>query len=618
MPTQSVIQRRVFYGTQQPDLVPPTWTSKFTQGDIFFCPTNNTIYTYNFSLKSWEANFFCERGGAGGKTITGSSINASGHLIISYSDSTSQDVGKVVGDAGQPGATPIFQSGNTTTLPAGSSATATVRLVAPNTYAIDMAIPQGQAGSGGGGGNISVYGSMLQLLKSGQTTGMALCTGFHSGTNFGSQLWYVDTAISAADQVNHFKSSSGANCWHRVAPTAGLDVTQFGAPSGTKTLAQYGYTQTDVNLLFDSTYGLTIADFADDAAWITTTRGWLKGYMFVSQSPVILNISKGADAGKQNNAYNASVVVNSGNGMRINLVGQDTTAIKRKALDFNEAENSNPFAAASFHLSNYNVVGIPGKNQAFSDIDASYGATIRNMHYNDVDYPTKQYHCMLTGYYNNIAWNPIKGYLNASMVGYPGANETNSGGNMSTVMDSRVYATGRTVVGWETNRSSSPRYLQNIFEGQSGSTPVNGILIDYGSATTCKDGEIDGFHSEITASDAMIRLKLPNSGNFKIRNLWNQYPQRALISNEGSTGYPNIVVQDFPWMAAGTKFKSIGGYIYFDNATENDLSQAQYWTDAPPVFFTQIRHTGGLIQKSTYPFKFQGSMTLNDKDVATK
>lgn len=53
------------------------------------------------------------------------------------------------GAAGIPGSTPSFVTGTVTTLAPGSPATASVRTVATNTYAIDIGVPQGSAGAAG-------------------------------------------------------------------------------------------------------------------------------------------------------------------------------------------------------------------------------------------------------------------------------------------------------------------------------------------------------------------------------------------------------------------------------------------------------------------------------------
>lgn len=483
---------------------------------------------------------------------------------------------------------------------------------------------QGPAGSGGGGSQV-MLNSMLELLNYNSFTGIIFIKGFHAGIYYGESFWFADNNIAIADYVNHFKSKINPSyCWHRVKTKPGLDDTDFGAPGGTNNLASKGYTQQDVNALFDPMYGITTAYNIDDAAHITTGKGWLKGYMFVSQSPVIINTRFDVDMGKQNDVYGKSIVINNGNGMRVNLLGTNQTQYKRKAASFAEAEGNigqgDAFGATSIHINGYNVNGIEGLNQTFSDIDASFGSSVTYNHFASVDYPTKQYHSMMTKYEGNIIWSPIKGYQNMSMAGtHAGGDENNSGGNMSLIMNNRIYATARTQVGFETNRSSSPFYFNNIFEGQQGALPGIGFLVDFGTSTTCKGGVNFNSHGEIKCADAMIKLKLPASGNFNIDQFWMQAQGNIIDVVPNGGGYPNIVVENMPWIPSGSYFGASTAYWYFINSTENDIFNSSYWKNGTlPNFLTQVKHTGGLIQKSNYPFKFIGSMTLNDKEVATK
>jgi len=607
-----VTQKRTFTYSQNPISNPPTWSSKFLTGDQLVCTKDSSLYTYDAVGKKWVVAMYGSKGsGAGGKSIATCVINTSGQLVIYYTDGTNDNVGRVVGLPGADGAN--GQNGLN-----GQNGAQGVKGDKGDTGETG---PQGPPGTGTGG-NISVYVSTLQMLKSAQTTGIAVVMSFHAGSGYGSGMWYVDGNTSQADFVNHFKNSAGTSCWHRVSPKNCLDDVDFGAPAGTKTLAQLGYSQADINLLYDNTYAITPSDNADDAAHITTGKGWLKNYMCISQSPIVINIKRDVDMGKQNDTYGKAIVINQGNGMKINMLANNQSVYKRKASSFAEAEGNigrgDAFGATSIHIDGYQFEGF-GTNQTATDIDASYGSSVTRNHYNNVAKCIMQSHSMLTLSLLNIMWSPVKGYTNQSMYGiYPDATQENSGGNMSMILLNRVYATNNTDMAFETNRSSSPMYIQNIIEGASGNKPRIGINIDYGTGTTYKDGLIDGLHSEITALDAMIKLQLSSSGNFKIKNLWNQYPNN-LIDPSATPGYPNVSVEDMNWLAPGTYFTKGTGYWFFDNCTENDLFQTSLWKGGlVPNFLTQIKHTGGLIQKSNYPFKFEGSMTLNGLNVATK
>ncbi len=636
-----VTQKRCFWGDKNPVTSPPTWSSKFLTGDYYLYSKDSSIYTYNSVSKVWALAVNGLRGGGGGRYLVTCVINGTGSLMAYYSDGTQDNLGVVVGMDGKDGSN--GQNGlngtngangqaatitvrNTTTLPAGSSAIVTNVGTSSNAV-LDFGIPQGKDGSGGSGGNISVYVSTLQMLKSAQTTGIAVVMSFHAGSGYGSGMWYVDGNTSQADFVNHFKNSAGTSCWHRVSPKPCLDDVDFGAPSGTKTLGQYGYTQTDINLLYDATYAITTGDYADDAAHITTGKGWLKNYMCISQSPVIINTKRDVDLGKKNTAYANAEIFNSGNGQRVNMLGTNQTGYKRKAASWTESENDNDFAGATFNYSGYVVVGIEGANQTFINTDASFGMTTRMMHVNSVDYPFVQYHCMQTELSNINVWSPKIGFQNLSMTGlYPDANSSNSGGNMVLYSNTRVYCTPRTTYGWKNFESSSPVWQNTISEGPAGGL-VASVLVENGNATVTKDAVIRTIHLENmpTATGSQIQLKTQREFTFTLADVWSQ-GSGTLVSLQGSNGSPRIFMDRTPWIRGkDVKFDNAGTtaqWNFLDTQVfDGDLNESAYWVGGVVPAWLKIEGMGIQCYQrtSTYNYKVNGGgFMYNSKDVLTK
>lgn len=612
-----VTQKRTFTYSQNPISNPPTWSSKFLTGDQLVCTKDSSLYTYDAVGKKWVVAMYGSKGsGAGGKSIATCVINTSGQLVIYYTDGTNDNVGRVVGLPGADGAN--GQNGLN-----GQNGAQGVKGDKGDTGETG---PQGPPGTGTGG-NISVYVSTLQMLKSAQTTGIAVVMSFHAGSGYGSGMWYVDGNTSQADFVNHFKNSAGTSCWHRVSPKPCLDDVDFGAPSGTKTLGQYGYTQTDINLLYDATYAITTGDYADDAAHITTGKGWLKNYMCISQSPVIINTKRDVDLGKKNTAYANAEIFNSGNGQRVNMLGTNQTGYKRKAASWTESENDNDFAGATFNYSGYVVVGIEGANQTFINTDASFGMTTRMMHVNSVDYPFVQYHCMQTELSNINVWSPKIGFQNLSMTGlYPDANSSNSGGNMVLYSNTRVYCTPRTTYGWKNFESSSPVWQNTISEGPAGGL-VASVLVENGNATVTKDAVIRTIHLENmpTATGSQIQLKTQREFTFTLADVWSQ-GSGTLVSLQGSNGSPRIFMDRTPWIRGkDVKFDNAGTtaqWNFLDTQVfDGDLNESAYWVGGVVPAWLKIEGMGIQCYQrtSTYNYKVNGGgFMYNSKDVLTK
>lgn len=133
---------RFFTNSGVPVAAPP---SGYRKPDVMIDLLTSKAYEWKTSVWTEKPNFF----GVANKSVASCAVDPSGNLIITYTDATTQNAGKVVGSTG---ATPILQNGNTTTLAFGNPASLTLRVTAPNTYAIDAAIPQGKDGTGGTGG----------------------------------------------------------------------------------------------------------------------------------------------------------------------------------------------------------------------------------------------------------------------------------------------------------------------------------------------------------------------------------------------------------------------------------------------------------------------------------
>lgn len=133
---------RFFTTTGLPVSAPPVG---YKLPDVMIDLSTHKVYQYSSSKWNEQPNFFGLTGS--GKSITSTSIDPTGHLIVFYSDGTTSNLGVVVG---ANGSTPTMQTGNTTTLPYGQPAALSIRALSNNTYAVDAAIPQGKDGTGGG------------------------------------------------------------------------------------------------------------------------------------------------------------------------------------------------------------------------------------------------------------------------------------------------------------------------------------------------------------------------------------------------------------------------------------------------------------------------------------
>jgi hypothetical protein len=86
---------RFFTMTGVPTSAPPTG---YKLPDVMIDLNTSKAYQYSASKWTEQVDFFSKK-----KGINSCTINSSGNLIITYSDGSSQDVGHVVGDKGDPG-----------------------------------------------------------------------------------------------------------------------------------------------------------------------------------------------------------------------------------------------------------------------------------------------------------------------------------------------------------------------------------------------------------------------------------------------------------------------------------------------------------------------------------
>lgn len=142
-------------------------SSTFPKGSVMHVTNENAIYTADTKARypHWTKSFDFS-GPAGGRGVdTMYTVNDS-ILMVKYTDGTVHTVGKTKGAKGDkgdkgdsikgdPGPAPFIVQGTTTTGAAGSAASATLRLVSPNTYAYDFVLPKGADGAPGSGGVMS-------------------------------------------------------------------------------------------------------------------------------------------------------------------------------------------------------------------------------------------------------------------------------------------------------------------------------------------------------------------------------------------------------------------------------------------------------------------------------
>jgi len=132
---------RFFTNTGVPVNAPP---AGYRKPDVMIDLSTSKVYSWANSVWTEQKNFF----GIANKSVQSCAIDGSGNLIITYTDTTTQNVGKVVGANGQ---TPVFGTPTAQTLPAGSQATVT-QTGTPLNPVLNFGIPKGDKGESGGGG----------------------------------------------------------------------------------------------------------------------------------------------------------------------------------------------------------------------------------------------------------------------------------------------------------------------------------------------------------------------------------------------------------------------------------------------------------------------------------
>ena len=172
------------------------------------------------------------------------------------------------GNPGQPGAPGVngmngqaasITVGTTATLPPGSNATVS-NSGSSSSAVLNFGIPQGQDGSGGGN---SVYLSLIDLLNS-TSYNLSTVAAFHKGyytAHSGGD--FIFDANTTADYVHKFPSANRTGAWVRVNRDVCVSPTLFGAIGAAKKLSELGYSQPQINLLYNPQYGFTTNSAAD-------------------------------------------------------------------------------------------------------------------------------------------------------------------------------------------------------------------------------------------------------------------------------------------------------------------------------------------------------------------
>lgn len=126
------------------------------------------------ALKYWDAVaekwVSVGQGGKGdpGLSIASGTVNESGHLILTMSDSSTVDVGAVIGPAGDDGDAATITIGTVTTGAAGTDAEVT-NSGTSSAAVLDFTIPQGASGSGTGDMLAATYNPIITGIT-GETT----------------------------------------------------------------------------------------------------------------------------------------------------------------------------------------------------------------------------------------------------------------------------------------------------------------------------------------------------------------------------------------------------------------------------------------------------------------
>lgn len=350
--------------------------------------------------------------------------------------------------------------------------------------------------------------------------------------------------------------------WHNAAS----EILAFpGAAGDLRIYNVLDYDGVDPTGLTDSTVGIQAA--VDDAALTGGILFFPPGLYLVSASIIL----PGAPAGLKR-------LLVSGYGATITTTAAISMMKRNFPTDMTDAVNMLNY---QFHFEGLNFLGNSTTGQVGLDLVGTYGATLRDMWYEDCDTGQRLTFCLEAKVESCLEKRCVSyGFHARSGNGlWSGASIPNSGSNHTAYRSCRSYGRTGELAQFYAQGCSGMTWDNVITEGEN---PVNGILIDDEASTVSKYHRITNHHSENTPSGTVIRAKI--MGVLQIDGLWHQ-TDCLMIDATDSNASSVIDVSHLPWTPATPAYKGGGTWLfsYSGSGGTDDPTAAARWDGAVPT-----------------------------------
>lgn len=484
-------------------------------------------------------------------------INASGDLIITFTDGTVINAGHVTG---LNGVTPNFIQGNTYDLPSDSASYSILRNTTGSTYAIDFYIRKGKDGTNGsGGGGMPEYNSMLDLLNATNFTTSSIKS-FHSGYNLGGDIF--DPVQSATvDYYMVYKSlANPAWYWRRRNSGFFIDPVRCGALGSTKTLGNLNYTQTQINNLFaqmlPAPLTVNTGTWVDKAAFNSMERYKETGlFTAVMASPLMyqFNDMLVASNGNSIKGYETELYYNFMGGKAIlNGTTSYSWFFRTLPTSVNDALTK---IGVHYVIENLFIEDNSGTvNKTGIDINSTFNSEINHVAFNSLQRIISLRFCLQTTLKNIMKTNSIQGIYFGFLPASVGGNWYNSNSNVSKITDYRCFNSNSSAWDIYDDGTDGLKIINHTTEGTLVDAPViyDGAA---GANTVSKNLFIDGVHFETTGgASCYLRVNQMRDGIITLYNFFGQY-KCYVIDVTPAYGFTTIKLNDVPYAIANTDGK---------------------------------------------------------------
>lgn len=552
--TQTLTVDRVFTASKTPTEATPTWSSKFGTGDLIFCTKDTTIYVYDATTKKWNPKFYGNKttGGSGsnGVSVTNTTIDINGDLIVTLSNGNTINAGHVVGQTGSQG--PAGPAGATG--PAGASVTGPAGPTGPQGPTGPAGVgPSGPAGPQGIQG-IAGRDGVSPANPNFSTTTTTLAPGASATSSITGAYPNLVVNFGIPAGKDGTSGSGGGSAVYGSFPVFVQSPEFYRPQHSTKTFAQAGYTQMYIDTAFAGAFktaGATLTDNVDWACWQAAFNACPSGGRIQGYGTYYFN--KGVNV-----PFMKHLDVSGGIFWSSNL-NTYTFFYRPMPTDGNDAMIK---AIYKIYWSNMTFMG-NGNTMANTaiDINACFGArydniVVENM-YAAINL-TFQINVLVSNCY---ATGCVRGWTCDYI---PTLNPAIYQSNHVEFYGCRFYGLDRngTVSGSEYAFKfvavSGCKVTHSIIEGKS---VQNGILFDGQNSTVVKDFTVSNTHFECEkgADNAFLKVNM-REGIVKVSCTFGQYAT-LLADINAQAGVVSVVIEDMPYFvgrADGKYFKSAG------------------------------------------------------------